>query len=242
MKKDSKSGLCIQCAISIILILVICNTHVQLFTLAKDKMQLAKKNAQQEVVLEENTVEEQTTVEIAQALQERIEIVTARAAQERKVEEQYITIEQITIDKEMDLTKATGISKEDFRILMQNLKPDTSGFFENNSDKIYDLCKEYQLNEILFCGLIAAESGWNIASNHRNTNNYISMMAKGKLISYSSVEEGLEAAAKLLHNKYLTEGGSCYYGKTLSCVQKRFCPNSSTWVNLVYGCMKQVVQ
>ena len=67
------------------------------------------------------------------------------------------------------------------------------------------------------------------------------MMSKGKLIRYSSEEEGLEAAAKLLHNKYLTAGGSYYSGKTLASVQKRFCPNSSTWVNLVYGCMKQVV-
>jgi hypothetical protein len=61
------------------------------------------------------------------------------------------------------------------------------------------------------------------------------------MIKYSSTEEGLEAAAKLLHNKYLTPGGSYYHGKTLSSVQKVFCPNSSTWVGLVYGCMKQIV-
>ena len=114
-------------------------------------------------------------------------------------------------------------------------------FFFENSDYIYDLCEKYELNEIFFCGLISAESGWNIAQNHRNTNNYVSMMSKGKLIKYNTPAEGLEAAAKLLHNKYLTEGGSYYYGKTLSCVQKRYCPNSSTWVNLVYGCMNVIV-
>ena len=124
---------------------------------------------------------------------------------------------------------------------MENLKTDTSGFFENNSDIIYDLCQKYELNEIFFCGLIAAESGWNIVSSHRNTNNYISMMSKGRLISYSSVEEGLEAAAKLLHNSYLSSGGSYYYGTTLSCVQKEFCPES-TWVDLIYGCMEQIVK
>ena len=32
-----------------------------------------------------------------------------------------------------------------------------------------------------------------------------------------------------------------YYGKTLSCVQKRYCQNSSTWVGLVYGCMNVIV-
>ena len=54
--------------------------------------------------------------------------------------------------------------------------------------------------------------------------------------------EGLEAAAKLLHNNYLTEGGSYYYGKTISCVQRRYCPGSSTWVGLVYGCMKYIIK
>ena len=66
-------------------------------------------------------------------------------------------------------------------------------------------------------------------------------MSKGKLIKYDTPEDGLEAAAKLLHNSYLTEGGSYYYGKTLSDVQTRYCPGSSTWVNLVYGCMNVIV-
>ena len=142
----------------------------------------------------------------------------------------------------MDLTKRTGVSKEDFKELMKNLKVDTSGFFYENSDTIYDLCEKYELNEVFFCGLIAAESGWNIQSNHRRAHNYISMMSKGKLIKYASEEAGLEAAAKLLHTKYLTPGGAYYRGKTLASVQKIFCPNSSTWVGLVYGCMKQVVK
>ena len=142
----------------------------------------------------------------------------------------------------MDLTKRTGVSKEDFMKLMANLKVDTSGFFEKNSETIYNLCEKYELNEVFFCGLIAAESGWNITKGHRNKCNYISMMSKGKMIKFASPEEGLEAAAKLLHSKYLTPGGSYYRGKTLSSVQKIFCPDSSTWVGLVYGCMKQIVK
>ena len=68
------------------------------------------------------------------------------------------------------------------------------------------------------------------------------MMSGGKLIQYSSDAEGLEAAAKLLHNRYLSEGGSYYRGKTLSSIQKIFCPNSSTWVGLIYTCMSQIVK
>ena len=42
--------------------------------------------------------------------------------------------------------------------LRKGLKCDTSGFFYENSDTIYDLCQRYELNEVFFCGLIAAES------------------------------------------------------------------------------------
>ena len=157
------------------------------------------------------------------------------------IEEQYTKIEDISISRDMDLSIRTGISKEDFKVLISKVKYDTSKFFYDNSDLIYDLCEKYQINEIFFCGLISAESGWNIASNHRRTYNYISLMTKGGLIPYSSVEDGLEAAAKALHNNYLTEGGRFYNGKTLYGVKTRFCPASNTWVELVYGRMQQII-
>ena len=151
-------------------------------------------------------------------------------------------IEDVKISVDMDLTVRTGLSREDFITLISGVKADTSGFFEENAGLIYDLCEKYSLNEIFFCGLISAESGWNIASNHRNTHNYISLMSSKGLIRFSSVEEGLEKAAETLHNKYLTPGGSFYYGPTLSAMKTRFCPASSTWVSLVYGRMTQIVK
>ena len=162
--------------------------------------------------------------------------------QQAQVEEkQYTKLEDVKISVNMDLTVRTGLSKEDFKKVIGNLKQDKSKFFYNNAELIYDLCEKYQINEIFFCGLISAESGWNIVSSHRNTHNYISLMSNGKLISYSSVEEGLEVAAKKLHTNYLTPGGKFYNGKTLAGVKKKFCPSSSTWVNLVYGCMSQIM-
>ena len=157
-------------------------------------------------------------------------------------EKTYTQIKDVKISKDMDLTISTNLSKEDFKTLISGVKQDTSKFFYDNSDLIYDLCQEYELNEIFFCGLISAESGWKIADNHRRTHNYISLMSKGNLLKYNSVEEGLEVAAKTLHNKYLTKGGVFYYGKTLSAVKTKFCPASSTWVNLVYGRMKQIIK
>lgn len=244
--KDSKSALKIKQLISVFVIIMTLGTSIGLFETNERENQIAKFEIKKET---EKTEEE--NIKIAKTTSnERNAKITSRSEVNRTANEnkpaqavvKYVKIEEIKISRDMDLTKRTGVSKEDFNKLMQNLKVDTSGFFKRNSSKIYDLCEQYEINEIFFCGLIAAESGWNIASNHRNSNNYISMMSKGKLIKYASESEGLEAAAKLLHNKYLTPGGSCYCGKTIAGVQKRFCPNSSTWVGLVFGCMKQVIK
>lgn len=155
--------------------------------------------------------------------------------------EQYITVDQIKISKDMDLTVRCNISREDFIDLIAGVRADTSGFFEENAGLIYDICEEYEINEIFFCGLISAESGWNIAGNHRRTHNYISLMSSGGLIQFSSVEEGLRKAASALHNNYLTKGGRFYCGKTLESVRTRFCPVNPGWTDLVYGRMRQII-
>lgn len=244
--KDSKSALKIKQLISVFLIIMTLGTYIGLFKTNEREIQISKFEIKKEV---EKLEEKQQPIEVAQEASYEREIkVTSRSEvqREKPTEEiqkvKYISIEEIKISKDMDLSIRCGISREDFIKLTQNMKVDYSGFFAKNAGIIYDLCEKYEINEIFFCGLIAAESGWNIASSHRNAHNYISMMSSKGLIRYSSDEEGLEAATKLLHNKYLTKGGSCYSGKTLSAVQKRFCPNSNTWVGLVFGCMKQVVK
>ena len=199
---------------------------------------------------EENIEIKQIDIADINATREQSKEVTSRSSgireeiskhKEEVIKEQYTKIEDVSISKNMDLTVRTGLSKEDFKTMIKNTKQDTTKFFYNNSDTIYDLCEKYQINEVFFCGLIAGESGWNIASNHRRTHNYISLMSGGKLIRFSTVEEGLEKAASTLHEKYLSPSGRFYSGKTLAGVKKRFCPASSTWINLIYKCMSQIV-
>lgn len=176
----------------------------------------------------------------SQKKQEEQEESNVKTENEKEDTTNYVSIEDVKISKDMDLTIRTGLSRDDFIKLISGLKYDTSGFFEENAGMIYDLCEKYSINEIFFCGLISAESGWNIASNHRKTHNYISLMSNGKLIQYSSDEEGLETATQKLHNNYLTPGGRFYHGKTLAGVKTNFC-TSATWVDLVYGRMEQII-
>ncbi len=184
-----------------------------------------------EAATEETTTEEDS--EIANSLASTIE----KSINDLK----YISIDEVKISQNMDITQFCGLSRDDFIKLISDCSADTTGWFESHAGQIYDLCHKYQLNEIFFCGLISAESGWNIASNHRSTNNFISLMSGGRLIRYSSETEGLETAARTLHKNYLSEGGSFYYGKTLSAMNTKFC-GSSSWVSLVYGRMKQIVK
>ena len=232
-------GICIFMIASIVVI----NYFFKNIGIEEDNIEIAN--------IEESTQEEiqETRGEIT--VSSRSAERTSEEIIEEEVEEEetpvlepviYKSIEEVTISKTMDLTQRTGLSKKDFITLMSNVKQDTSGFFEENAGTIYDVCEKYQLNEIFFCGLISAESGWTIAQNHRNTYNYISLMSNGKLIQFASVEDGLEKAAEKLHNNYLTPGGKFYYGKTLSAVKTKFCPASSTWVDLVYGRMQQIVK
>lgn len=185
------------------------------------------------------------TMQVVLSEGSNVEIIQEKpeVAEEPQTEPEVVTtpIEEVTISKDMDLTVRTGLSRDDFILLISEVEEDTSNFFEENAGLIYDICEKYSLNEIFFCGLISAESGWTIATNHRNTHNYISLMSGKGLIKFESVESGLEKAAETLHNNYLFPGGKFYYGSTLTAMKTKFCPASSNWVNLVYQRMSQIL-
>ena len=193
-------------------------------------------------VIEEPIIEEPIILQGAVGLINVDSVEHSIEESQENIPEPTTPIEEVTISRDMDLTVRTGLSREDFITLISGVEEDTSGFFEENAGLIYDICEKYQINEIFFCGLIAGESGWKIADNHRRTYNYISLMTSNGLIRYSSVEDGLEKAAQALHNNYLTEGGRFYHGPTLAGVKTRFCPASSTLINLIYGNMQRILK
>ncbi len=223
---------------------------------------VSKNNIENEINKEETEVEpesliipmtERNSTEVSSrsssSRREAVQISVIEEQEEENIEKQEenliivsTPIEEVTISVDMDLTVRTGLSKEDFVKLMASVEEDTAGFFEENAEYIYDMCEKYSLNEIFFCGLISAESGWNIAPAHRSTHNYISLMSANGLLRFSSVEDGIEKAAQALHDRYLTPGGCFYYGPTLAAMKTRFCPASPTWVNLVYGRMEQIMK
>lgn len=151
----------------------------------------------------------------------------------------YTKLEDVKISFNMDVSKTTGLSREDFILLVQNCKYDKTGILEKNAGWIWDCCQKYSVNEIFVLGICGIESGWCSAPQHQRTHNYASLMSGGKLIPYATDEEGFEAMIKLLGQRYLTPGASFYHGATITGVGQCYC-NPTSWPKKVYTCMQQV--
>ena len=123
VENNSKSGLKIRQIILSVLILMILSSNIQLFISTKEE----NANVQEEVTMAQNTIQEET--EIADYYERDINTTARSSAQRTELVEQeqieeitYKSIDEITISKNMDLTIRCGISKEDFKELMKNLK------------------------------------------------------------------------------------------------------------------------
>lgn len=151
----------------------------------------------------------------------------------------YINPNDVKISFNMDVSKTTGLSQEDFVALVQKMKCDKTGILEKNAAWIWECCQKYNVNEIFVLGICGIESAWCSAPQHQNTHNYCSMMKGGKLIYYDSDKAGFEAMIKLLGQKYLSPKGALYHGSTITGVGTKYC-NTTTWPPKVYKCMQQV--
>lgn len=151
----------------------------------------------------------------------------------------YINPNDVKISFNMDVSKTTGLSQEDFVALVQKMKCDKTGILEKNAAWIWECCQKYSVNEIFVLGICGIESAWCSAPQHQNTHNYCSMMKGGKLIYYDSDKAGFEAMIKLLGQKYLSPKGALYHGSTITGVGTKYC-NTTTWPPKVYKCMQQV--
>jgi hypothetical protein len=164
-------------------------------------------------------------------------ITIIRAERENGVMNKEEVLEQIS--SSMEVNKPCGLTKEDFVDLLSNMKYDYNGVYARNAEVIWDLEQEYQVNGLFVCGLSAYESLWCSSEPATATNNYTSQMASsGKLIRYETEEDCFRATFENLANNYLDENGRYYSGKTISSINKRYCPVNSSWSGNVASCMK----
>lgn len=147
----------------------------------------------------------------------------------------YIPIEELQIDFDMDVSKPTGLSKEDFVYLISSIPCDYCGYFKRNSDVFWEACNEMGVNEIFACAITAWESDWGRIAGW-GQNNYFGI-AGG---NYQTEAEGIRALVTLLANDYLDESGSYYNGKTITGVSYYYC-EPEEWPYRVYEDMCTIV-
>ena len=109
-----------------------------------------------------------------------------------------------------DLTKMTGMTKEEFVIYCKGMKYDYTGFYSRNAEYIYDCCKTYNLNEFTFIGISAWEGGW---CRHGVNYNYYGLI--GDEYNYSSEKEGIKSFISYFTSNYLSTSGKYYKGRTI---------------------------
>ena len=170
-----------------------------------------------------------------------VNLNTEQPTEEYVEVKEYIKIEDVKISFDMDVSKTTGLSKEDFITFVQNMKCDRTGILAKNAGWIWECCQKYSVNEIFVLGVCDIESAWCSAPQHQNTHNYSSLMSGGRLIPYATDEAGFEAMIKLLGERYLTPGASFYHGATITGVGTCYC-NSTSWPGKVYTCMQQAMR
>lgn len=189
----------------------------------------------------ETAEETKTEYEVSTTTAQQTEVTTQQEQQEQLETEDdqnqdWITLDEVQISLDMDISQPTGLSKEDFVKLINNLPYDKKGYFKRNAETIWSMCQEKGVNEIAACGIIAQESGWGKCHGW-GKNNYFGISGG----SYSTEEAGVRAFITLLGDKYLHKGGKFYKGKTLHAVGLTYC-DGTKWPKAVYGCMKMILK
>ena len=106
--------------------------------------------------------------------------------------------------------------------------------------------QKYHVNVFFLLGIEALESGWVTSNISRNCNNLGGVRESknhpsngcgrnsgGGFAYFSSVNEFIDYHGSMLHNNYLTPGGSYYHGPTPSGVVVSYCPGCTSWPSSV---------
>ena len=177
------------------------------------------------------------------------------AYEENVDEESEYTKEELinTLSFDMDLSKPSGFSLEQFRQALQNNSSDVNNIFTENADYFYYAEQEYGLNGIFLAAVAIHESGWGTSNIAVQKNNLFGYMAYDSNSYYSaktfsSYAEGIDLLARVFVKYYLNPAGTeiyggniaegkYYNGSTLQGVNTKYASDSS-WATKVYSVMK----
>jgi hypothetical protein len=116
--------------------------------------------------------------------------------------ERYRLFEEKVSRGEMDRLKELNKQK-----VITAIANNLGGVFAGKARYIHGICKGYEVNPMLLAAIIKQETGNGTSQAVRNLNNPGGIMLQGsKLKKFATLENGIEAMARLLKDFYIDEG------------------------------------
>lgn len=157
------------------------------------------------------------------------------------------------LNKNMDLSKPSGLSLEQFKKVLSNNNQDKNKVFENNAEYFYYIEQQYGINGVFVAAIGIHESAWGTSKIARDKENLFGygaydMSAYSSAYSYNGYAAGIDMIARVLVKHYLNPKGTSIYngekatgrfynGKTLKAVNKRYATDKN-WNSSVYTWMQ----
>lgn len=157
-----------------------------------------------------------------------------------------------SLNFDMDLTKPSGLSLDQFKRVLSGNSADTQSVLESNAEYFYYVERQYGINGIFIAAMAIHEGGWGtskIANDKKNLFGYGAYDSNpyGGASTFSSYAEGIDLVARVLVKTYLNPAGTeiydgqiatgtYYNGPTLTGVNTRYASDKN-WANGIFKWM-----
>ena len=165
----------------------------------------------------------------------------------------YRILNDVNID--MNLSKVSGLTEEDYLKIFTNMSSDKNKIFENNALAFYEAEQKYNVNGLFLAAIGIHESGWGTSTISKDKKNLFGYGAYDSSpyessFTFSEYSEGIETLAKSMAKYYLNEEGielsfgeiavgSYYNGNTVKGVNIRYASDSA-WGERVFATMENL--
>ena len=157
-----------------------------------------------------------------------------------------------TLDANMDLTKPSGLTLEDYKKVLSGNSADKNKIIENCAESFYNAEQKYNVNGIFLASMAIHESAWGTSKIAKDKKNLFGFGAYDRspyesANSFDDYSKGIETVAKYLAKNYLNKKntkiyddekatGTYYNGPTIAGVNTKYCTDKD-WATKIYKYM-----
>lgn len=157
-----------------------------------------------------------------------------------------------TLDANMDLTKPSGLTLDDYKKILSGNASDTNKIIENNAENFYNAEQKYGVNGIFLASMAIHESAWGTSKIAKDKKNLFGFGAYDRspyesANTFDEYSKGIETVAKYLAKNYLNSTGKTIYdnehatgtyynGPTISGVNTKYCTDKD-WATKIFKYM-----